>query len=58
MTDAEAAQRRKWLALALLATTQFVIVLDAVDRQRRHPVDRPATDFSPDNLSWSSTPTC
>ena len=29
MTDAELAQRRKWLALALLATTQFVIVLDA-----------------------------
>ena len=29
MTDAEHAQRRKWIALALLATTQFVIVLDA-----------------------------
>jgi EmrB/QacA subfamily drug resistance transporter len=29
MTDAEAVQRRKWLALALLATTQFVIILDA-----------------------------
>ena len=29
MTDAQLDQRRKWIALALLATTQFVIVLDA-----------------------------
>jgi len=29
MTEAQLAERRKWIALALLATTQFVIVLDA-----------------------------
>ena len=29
MTDAQLTERRKWIALALLASTQFVIVLDA-----------------------------
>src|SRR5829696_1368963 len=29
MTEAEALERRKWIALALLAAAQFVVVLDA-----------------------------
>ena len=52
MTDAEAAQRRKWLALALLATTQFVIVLDAAIVNVAIPSIGEDLKFSPENLTW------
>jgi len=52
MTDAEAAQRRKWLALALLATTQFVIVLDAAIVNVAIPSIGKDLKFSPENLTW------
>jgi EmrB/QacA subfamily drug resistance transporter len=44
--------RRKMLALALLATTQFVIVLDASIVNVALPSIGRALDFSQDNLSW------
>ncbi len=52
MTDAEAAQRRKWLALALLATTQFVIVLDVAIVNVAIPSIGNDLDFAPENLTW------
>ncbi|MEY2442770.1 MAG: hypothetical protein QOJ46_2196 [bacterium] len=52
MTDAEHQQRRKWLALALLATTQFVIVLDAAIVNVAIPTIGTDLKFSPDNLAW------
>ncbi len=52
MTDAQAAERRKWLALALLATTQFVIVLDAAIVNVAIPSIGTDLDFSPENLTW------
>jgi EmrB/QacA subfamily drug resistance transporter len=44
--------RTKWLALALLAMTQFVIVLDASIVNVALPSIGTALEFSPDNLSW------
>jgi EmrB/QacA subfamily drug resistance transporter len=52
MTDAEAAQRRKWLALALLATTQFVIVLDAAIVNVAIPSIGKDLRFSEEDLTW------
>lgn len=52
MTDAEALQRRKWLALALLASTQFVIVLDVAIVNVAIPSIGTDLDFSPGNLTW------
>jgi EmrB/QacA subfamily drug resistance transporter len=52
MTDAEAVQRRKWLALALLATTQFVIILDAAIVNVAIPSIGRDLNFSPENLTW------
>src|SRR3954452_8475741 len=52
MTDAQAAERRKWLALALLATTQVVIVLDAAIVNVAIPSIGKDLDFSPENLTW------
>ncbi len=52
MTDAEAAQRRKWLALALLATTQFVIVLDAAIVNVAIPSIGKDLHFSQEDLTW------
>jgi EmrB/QacA subfamily drug resistance transporter len=52
MTDAQAAERRKWLALALLATTQFVIVLDAAIVNVAIPSIGDDLHFSPENLTW------
>jgi EmrB/QacA subfamily drug resistance transporter len=52
MTDAETAQRRKWLALALLATTQFVIVLDAAIVNVAIPSIGDDLHFAPENLTW------
>ena len=52
MTDAQAAERRKWLALALLATTQFVIVLDAAIVNVAIPSIGRDLHFSEENLTW------
>jgi EmrB/QacA subfamily drug resistance transporter len=52
MTDAEALQRRKWLALALLATTQFVIVLDAAIVNVAIPSIGKDLKFSEEDLTW------
>ena len=52
MTDAEAAQRRKWLALALLASTQFVIVLDAAIVNVAIPSIGKDLQFSQEDLTW------
>src|SRR5947208_10157681 len=45
-------QRNKWLALALLAAAQFVVVLDASIVNVALPSIGKALDFSQDNLSW------
>src|SRR5213080_957638 len=42
----------KWLALALLAAAQFVVVLDASIVNVALPSIGRALDFSRDNLSW------
>ncbi len=52
MTDADAAQRRKWFALALLASTQFVIVLDAAIVNVAIPSIGRDLDFSSEHLTW------
>ena len=52
MTDAQLDQRRKWIALALLATTQFVIVLDAAIVNVAIPSIGEDLDFSTENLAW------
>jgi len=52
MTDAETAQRRKWLALALLASTQFVIILDAAIVNVAIPSIGRDLNFSEENLTW------
>ncbi|MEA2251455.1 MAG: hypothetical protein QOG70_1697, partial [Solirubrobacteraceae bacterium] len=44
--------RTKWLALALLAMTQFVIVLDASIVNVALPSIGRALHFSQDNLAW------
>src|ERR671934_353592 len=51
MTAAET-PRAKLLALALLATTQFVVVLDAAIVNVALPSIGKALDFSQDNLAW------
>src|ERR1700754_2432321 len=43
---------RRWLALALLALAQFVVVLDASIVNVALPSIGKALDFSQDNLSW------
>jgi EmrB/QacA subfamily drug resistance transporter len=45
-------QRSKWLALALLATAQFVVVLDASIVNVALPSIGRDLNFSQDNLSW------
>ena len=52
MIDAEAAQRRKWFALALLATTQFVIILDAAIVNVAIPSIGRDLEFSEEDLTW------
>jgi EmrB/QacA subfamily drug resistance transporter len=49
---APSASRTKWLALALLALTQFVIVLDASIVNVALPSIGRALHFSQNNLSW------
>src|SRR3954462_12897109 len=45
-------QRSKWLALALLAAAQFVVVLDAAIVNVALPSIGTDLDFSQDDLSW------
>ena len=52
MTDAQTAERRKWLALALLATTQFVIVLDAAIVNVAIPSIGKDLKFTEGDLTW------
>jgi len=52
MTDAKLTQRQKLLALALLASTQFVIVLDAAIVNVAIPTIGRELDFSVENLAW------
>jgi EmrB/QacA subfamily drug resistance transporter len=52
MTAPETAQRRKWLALALLASAQFVVVLDASIVNVALPSIGKDLDFSQANLAW------
>src|SRR5258708_24469899 len=52
MTHHDLSPRAKSLALALLALTQFVIVLDASIVNVALPSIGKALDFSQDNLSW------
>jgi EmrB/QacA subfamily drug resistance transporter len=52
MTDAKLSDRQKKLALALLATTQFVIVLDAAIVNVAIPSIGRDLAFSTENLAW------
>jgi EmrB/QacA subfamily drug resistance transporter len=52
MTEAQVLERRRWIALALLAVAQFVVVLDASIVNVALPTIGSALDFSQDNLSW------
>src|ERR1700709_2891671 len=52
MSPAQQAERSKWLALALLATAQFVVVLDASIVNVALPSIGKDLKISEDNLSW------
>lgn len=52
LDDAPLTQRQKNFALALLATTQFVIVLDAAIVNVALPTVQKSLEISQDNLSW------
>ena len=52
MTDAQHAERRKWIALALLASTQFVIILDAAIVNVAIPSIGRDLDFAQEDLAW------
>jgi len=52
MSAEAASARRKWIALALLATTQFVIVLDAAIVNVAIPTIGDDLDFARENLAW------
>ncbi|MDX6676787.1 MAG: hypothetical protein QOE31_839 [Solirubrobacteraceae bacterium] len=52
MTDAQHAERRKWIALALLASTQFVIVLDAAIVNVAIPSIGKDLQFATEDLAW------
>jgi EmrB/QacA subfamily drug resistance transporter len=52
MTEAQVLERRRWIALALLAVAQFVVVLDAAIVNVALPSIGSDLDFSQDNLSW------
>ena len=52
MTTLETAQQRKWLALALLASAQFVVVLDASIVNVALPSIGKDLEFSQANLAW------
>jgi EmrB/QacA subfamily drug resistance transporter len=52
MTDAQKLERRRWLGLGLLASAQFVVVLDASIVNVALPSIGTALDFSQSNLAW------
>lgn len=52
MTEAQTAHRRRWIALALLAVAQFVVVLDASIVNVALPSIGSDLGFSQDNLAW------
>ena len=52
MTEAQRAEKRRWVALALLAVAQFVVVLDASIVNVALPTIGRALDFSQGNLQW------
>jgi EmrB/QacA subfamily drug resistance transporter len=52
MTDAAAARDKRWIALALLCTAQFVVVLDASIVNVALPTIGEALDFSESGLPW------
>ena len=52
MTDPKTLDKRRWIALALLATAQFVVVLDASIVNVALPTIGDALDFSQSNLAW------
>ncbi len=52
MTSAQHAERRKWLALVLLAAAQFVVILDASIVNVALPSIGTDLRFSQDNLAW------
>ena len=52
MTTAQQFERRRWIALALLAMAQFVVVLDASIVNVALPSIGDALDFSQENLPW------
>ncbi len=52
MTTAQEFERRRWIALALLAMAQFVVVLDASIVNVALPTIGESLSVSQDNLSW------
>ena len=52
MTTAQEFERRRWVALALLAVAQFVVVLDASIVNVALPTIGSALHFSEGNLPW------
>jgi EmrB/QacA subfamily drug resistance transporter len=52
MTESRVAEQRRWIALALLAVAQFVVVLDASIINVALPTIGKALDFSQSNLQW------
>src|SRR4051794_39331983 len=52
MSPQALSQDKKWIALALLALAQFVVVLDAAIVNVALPSIGSDLDFSQDNLSW------
>src|SRR5688572_10287407 len=52
MADPATLERRKWMALGLLALAQFVVVLDASIVNVALPSIGSDLDFSQDDLSW------
>jgi EmrB/QacA subfamily drug resistance transporter len=52
MTEAQTAYQRRWIALALLAVAQFVVVLDASIVNVALPSIGEDLGFSQDNLAW------
>jgi len=52
ITDPAAAERRKWLALMLLAVAQFVVVLDASITNVALPSIGRDLEISQENLAW------
>jgi EmrB/QacA subfamily drug resistance transporter len=52
MTEAQVAERRRWIALALLCVAQFMVVLDASIVNVALPSIGSALNFDQENLSW------